>query len=88
MAVDLVDGHDRSKPDLEGLGHHELGLRQRPFGRIDQHDRSIDHVEDAFDLSAEVRMSGSVNNIDPGVLPHDRGRLGENRDAPLALQVI
>ena len=25
------------QPDLQRLGHHELGLRHRPFGRVDQH---------------------------------------------------
>ena len=57
VAIDLVDGDDRPKPDLERLRHHELGLRQRPFGGIDQHDGAVHHVEDALDLAAEIGVA-------------------------------
>ncbi len=86
--VDLVDGDDRPQPDLERLGDDELGLRQRPLGGIDEDDRAVHHVEDALDLAAEVGVAGGIDDVDPGVLPDDRGRLGEDRDPTLALEII
>ena len=87
-AVDLVDGDDRLQPHLQRLGDHELGLRQRPFGGIDQHHRAVDHVEDALDLAAEIGVAGRIDDVDAGVVPDERGRLGEDGDAALALEVV
>ena len=86
--VDLVDADDRLQADLQRLADHELGLRHRPFGRVDQHDRAVDHRQDALDLAAEIGVAGRVDDVDAHVLPHDRGRLGENGDAALALEVV
>ena len=86
--VDLVDADDGFQPDLQRLADHELGLRHRPFGGVDQDDRAVDHREDALDLAAEIGVAGRVDDIDPNVLPHHRGRLGENGDAALALEVV
>ena len=76
------------RPDLERLGDHELGLRHRPLGGIDQHEGAVDHVEDALDLAAEIGVAGRVDDIDAGVLPEDRGGLGQDGDAALALEVV
>ena len=88
VLVDLVDADDRLQPDLERLADHELGLRHRPFGGVDEHDRAVDHRQDALDLAAEIGVAGRVDDIDPHVLPHHRGRLGENGDAALAFEVV
>ena len=88
VLVDLVDADDRFQPDLERLADHELGLRHRPFGGVDQHDRPVDHRQDAFDLAAEIGVAGRVDDIDAHVLPHHRRRLGENGDPALALEVV
>ncbi len=87
-AVDLVDGDDRLEADLQRLGDHELGLRQRTLGGIDQHDRAVHHVEDALDLAAEVGMARRVDDVDAGCAPQDRRDLGQDGDAALALEVI
>ena len=86
--VDLVDADDRLQADLQRLADDELGLRHRPFGGVDQHDRAVDHREDALDLAAEIGVAGRVDDVDAHVLPHDRGRLGEDGDAALALEVV
>ena len=86
--VDLVDHDDRLEADLERLADHELGLRHRSFRRIDQHDRRIDHRQDALDLAAEIGVAGGVDDVDAVVLPVDRGRLGEDGDAALLLEVV
>src|SRR5437868_9775189 len=82
--VDLVDGDNRPEADLQRLGEHELGLRHRSFGSIDEEHRAVDHIEDALDLAAEIGMAGSVDDIDAGVLPDERGHLGKDGDAALA----
>ena len=86
--VDLVDDDDRLEADLERLGDHEFGLRQRALGGVDQHQRAVHHVQDALDLTAEIGVAGGVDDVDAGVLPLHRGRLGQNGDAALTLQVV
>ena len=87
-AVDLVDQHDRAQAEAQRLAQHELGLRQRPFGGVDQQHHAVDHREDALDLAAEVGVARRVDDVDARALPDDRGRLGEDGDAALALQVV
>ena len=86
--VDLVDADDRLQADLQRLADHELGLRHRPLRGVDQHDRAVDHREDALDLAAEIGVAGSVDDVDSMILPDHGGRLGEDRDAALALEIV
>ena len=86
--VDLVDGDNRLQTDLERLADDELGLRHRPFGGVDEHDGAVHHRQDALDLAAEIRVAGRVDDVDPRILPDDRGRLGENGDAALFFDVV
>ena len=76
------------RPSLSALRDHELGLRHRAFGGVDQQQRAVDHVQDALDLAAEIGVAGGVDDVDAGVLPVHRGRLGENGDAALALEIV
>ena len=87
-AVHLVDDDDGAQAHAQRLRHHELGLRQRPFGGVHQNQRAVHHVEDALHLAAEVGVAGRVDDVDARVVPDDRGRLGENGDAALALDVV
>ncbi len=87
-AVDLVDHDDRLEAELKRLGEHELGLRHDGFGGIDEQHDAVDHREDALDLAAEIGMAGRVDDIDVRAVPLDRGALGQDRDAALALQVV
>ena len=45
-------------------------------------------VERPLDLAAEVGVAGGVDQVDLDALPVDRGGLGEDGDAPLALLVV
>ena len=87
-AVDLVDDDDRLQPDGERLRQHELGLRHRPFGGVDEQDGAVHHVEDALHLAAEIGVAGRVDDVDARVLPEERGDLGEDGDAALPLQRV
>jgi hypothetical protein len=86
--IDLVDDDDGLEADLERLRHHELGLRQRPFGGVHQHQHAVHHAENALHLAAEIGVARGVHDVDAGIAPKDRGHLGENGDAALALEVV
>ena len=87
-AVDLVDDDDGLEAHLERLRHHELGLRQRALGGVDQHQRAVHHVENAFNLAAEIGVTGRVDDVDASALPDHRSSLGQDGDAALALEIV
>ena len=87
-AVDLVDRDDRANALAQCLGYDELRLRQRPFGGIHQQHCTVDHVENALDLTAEVGVARRIDDIDARTVPDDGGILGEDRDPTLALEII
>ncbi len=86
--IDLVDAEYRGQVRLERLLQHESRLRQRPLACIDQQQHAINHRERAFDFAAEVRVAGSIDDIDARVTPEDRGVLRHDRDAALALERV
>ncbi len=86
-AVDLVDENDRPLVPFDRLFQHETGLRQRPFGRVDQEEHAFHHRQDALDLGAEVPVPGRVDDVDDRVAIADGRVLREDRDPPLALEV-
>ncbi len=67
--IDLVDDHNGSEPDLQGLAEDELGLRHRPFRCIDKEQAAVDHRENALDLATEIRMTWRIDDVDPRVMP-------------------
>ena len=86
--IDLVDHHDRPEAELQRLAEHEFGLRHRPFGGIDQDHDAVHHAEDPLHLAAEIGMAGRIDDVDPGIVPANRGAFREYRDTALALQII
>ena len=87
-AVDLVDDDDGLEAHLERLRHHELGLRQRTLGGVDQHQRAVHHVENAFNLAAEIGVTRRIDDVDASAVPDHRRSLGKNGDAALPLEII
>ena len=87
-AIDLVDDDDRRQVEGERLLQHVAGLRQRPLGGVDEQQHAVDHRQRPLDLAAEVGVAGRVDQVDLDALPRDRGGLGEDGDAPLALLVV
>ena len=93
-AVGLVDHEDHGQLRGQRLAQDEAGLRKRTFGSVDEEDDAVDHGQSAFDLSAEVGVARSVDDVDDDVLVtgrgsvvEDRGVLRENGDALLAFEV-
>ena len=84
--------HDRAQAEFERLAEDELGLRHHPFLGVDQQQGRIDHAEDPLDLAAEIGVARGVDDVDPrlagGAAPQNRGRLGQDGDAALALLVV
>ena len=80
---------------LKCLFQHKSCLRHRPFGSIDEQKYAVRHRQHPFDFAAEIRVARGVDQIDFRDRPVRRGVgvidgdiLGQNRDAPLALQRI
>jgi hypothetical protein len=86
-AVDLVHDEDHGQVGLEGLAQHEAGLRQGPFGRVDEEQHAVDHRQPALHLTAEVGVARRVDDVDLHVAVGHRGVLGEDRDPLLPLEV-
>ena len=86
--VDLVDDDDRFGFEFQRLVEHETGLREGSFRGIDQQNHAVGHIENPFDLSAEVAVSRGVDDIDLRIPVADADVLGEDGDAPFAFQIV
>ena len=86
-AVDLVDHQDHRQAGAQRLAQHEPGLGQRAFAGVDQQEHAVDHGEAPLDLAAEVGVAGRVDDVDLHAAVADRGVLGQDGDALLALEV-
>ena len=88
-AVDLVDHDDRAAgrgaaPCRARTWSAAAALRRRrPAATTPSTMR-----QDALDLAAEIGVARRVDDVDARALPDDRGALGEDGDAALALQVV
>ena len=85
--VELVEHHHRREVPGQRFREHVAGLGQRSLGRVDQQQHAVDQGERPLDLTAEVGVARRVDEVDLDALPHHRGGLGEDGDAPLALLV-
>ena len=87
-AVDLVDAEDRSKALFECFAQDESGLRERPLRSVDEQEDTVHHRECPLHLTAEVGVARRVHDVDADVAPVDRRVLGEDGEAPLALDGV
>ncbi len=69
MAVNLVNDHNDFQISFQSLFEDKPGLRQRPFRGIYQKNRSVGHGKRPFNLSPKIRVAGSIDDIDPNILP-------------------
>src|SRR6185437_12794493 len=86
--VDLVDHDDGLQPQRQRLARHEAGLRHRTLDRIHEEQDAVHHREHALDLATEVRVSGSIDDVDASAAVFDRAILGEDGDAALTLDIV
>jgi hypothetical protein len=86
--VDLVDDDNRREPSLERLAQDEARLRERTLGGVHEQHDAVDHRQRALHFPAEVSVARCIDDIDQDVFVMDGGVLRQNRDAPLALQLV
>ena len=76
----LVPGWFRSRVAEARLGHRALEA-------VHQQQHAVHHLQHALHLAAEVRVAGGVHNVDLVAHVVHGGVLGQDGDAPLALDV-
>ncbi len=86
-AIDLVDRHDHREMARHRLLEDIARLRERAFRGIHEQQHRIDHEQRPLDLAAEVRVTRGVDDVEADPVVVDRGLLGEDRDALLALEI-
>ena len=87
LAVNLVDDHDRLRAGFQSLAQNEARLRLRAFGGIHHEQHAVNHVHDALDLAAEIRVAGRVHDVDVVILVFERGVFGADGDALFLFQI-
>ena len=87
-AVDLVDDDDRAQPALQRPCQDGARLGHGAFDGVDQQQAAVGHVEHPLHLAAEIGVAGRVDDVDLYPRVGDRGVLGEDGDAALALQIV
>ena len=85
--VYLVYYHNNGKRQSQRLLQHKIGLGHGAFGRVDEQQYSVRHLEDPLDLPAEIGVAGGVDDVDEEVLVPERTVLRRDGNAPLPLQV-
>jgi hypothetical protein len=73
---------------LQRLTENEARLGQWALRRVHQQHDPVDHRQRALDLAAEIRVPRRVHDVDQVIVIVNRRVLGENRDAPLALELV
>ena len=86
--VDLVDDDDRAVAAAQCLPEDELRLRHRAVDRVDEQEHAVHHVHHALDLTAEIGVTGRVDDVDLDPAIRDRDVLRHDRDAALALERV
>ncbi len=73
---------------LQRLAQDKARLGHRPVVGVNDQQDPVDHLEDAFDFTAEIGVSGRVDNIDARIAVADGGVFRQDGDTALALQVV
>src|SRR5690606_24878382 len=88
LFVDLVDYNYRLQSHLQGLLQNEARLRHRPLERVNKQETTVRHIKYPLDFSAEVTVTGCVDNIDLVVLITHRNVLRQDGDPAFTLQIV
>ena len=86
-SVYFVDGDYRFFAQPERLFEHVTRLRHATLYGVNEQYYAVHHGQYALYLSAEVRVSGCVDDIDFHVLIVQSGALGEYGNSALALEI-
>src|SRR6185312_15593524 len=88
LAVDLVDNDDRAQIEFQRLAQYESGLRHHAFGRIDEQNHALNHLEHALDLAAKVGVAGGIDDIKFHIAMLDGGIFCQDRNAALFFERV
>ena len=86
--VNFVDNYNHPVAKLECPAEDESGLGHRAFRSIHQQNDAVDHFQDTFHFSAEVRMARSIHDVDFCVAIPYGCVFSHNSDAALAFEII
>ena len=86
--VYFVDNYDGFEAQLQCFLQHKSRLRHCAFESIDEQQHAIRHIQHAFNLTAEVCVPRSVDDIDFRAFVIDGHILGQNSNTTFALQVV
>ena len=86
--VDLVDADNNGQIQSHGLGEDKTGLRHRTFEGVHDQDDTVDHLQNTFDLAAEVSVSGCIHDIDLCTFIIDSSVFAQDGDTPLSLEIV
>jgi hypothetical protein len=84
--VGLVQEEDGRHLEPPQRPHQQRRLRLHALDRRDHEHCTIQHAEHALDLGNEVRVAGSVDQVDPHVPDLERDDRGLDRDPALLLE--
>src|SRR5690606_29498205 len=87
LAVHLVDDGDGRQLELECLTQDKTRLGEAALGRVDEEYDTVHHLENAFDLAAEIRVAGGIDDVDLVIAVSDRGVLGHDRDPSFTFEI-
>ena len=86
--VDFVDDHHDGEGEGEGLLQDEEGLGHGALLGVHQKERPVRHLQHPLHLAAEIRVSGSVDDVDGIVLVGEGAVLAGDGDAPFPLDGV
>ena len=86
--VNLVNYYDRLFAEGKSLFKHETGLRHATLKRVNEQKNRVDHLQNTFNLAAEIGVSGGVNDINFYVVIIKTGMLGKNSYSAFTFNVV
>ena len=86
--VNLVHHNDGFEVELNRLGEHEARLGHGAFKRVNEQQNAIGHFQYTFNLSTEVAVAGSVNDVDLDILVGNGDVFRKNGNPTLTFEVV
>ena len=86
--VYLINNDDDSVIHGKSLFKHEASLGHRSLSRVNEKNNAVNHLEDTLNLTAEVCVTGGVDNVDLYVLVVDSRIFCKYGNTSLTLEVV
>ena len=87
-AINLVDHNDGFQTGGQSLAGYKARLRHRTFDSVNQQQYAVDHRQNAFDLTAEVRVPRGIDDVNVNAFVLNSTVLGQNCDAALLFKRV